>query len=90
MTTVNGKPIVFVGGDIKSRYFAEMQARGMYEEIFQDADEFVKADDEKPSREGPRTFSAGTYVRQGRRIGRNEPCPCGSGAKFKKCCIDKR
>jgi hypothetical protein len=23
------------------------------------------------------------------KIGRNEPCPCGSGAKFKKCCIDK-
>jgi len=23
------------------------------------------------------------------KIGRNEPCPCGSGKKFKKCCIDK-
>lgn len=23
------------------------------------------------------------------RIGRNSPCPCGSGKKFKKCCIDK-
>jgi yecA family protein len=22
------------------------------------------------------------------RIGRNDPCPCGSGLKFKKCCID--
>ncbi len=21
-----------------------------------------------------------------RKIGRNEPCPCGSGRKFKKCC----
>jgi len=21
------------------------------------------------------------------RIGRNEPCPCGSGVKFKKCCM---
>lgn len=21
--------------------------------------------------------------------GRNETCPCGSGRKFKKCCIDK-
>jgi len=21
-----------------------------------------------------------------RRIGRNQPCPCGSGAKFKRCC----
>jgi len=21
-----------------------------------------------------------------RKIGRNDPCPCGSGRKFKKCC----
>ncbi len=28
-------------------------------------------------------------VRQGPKIGRNEPCPCGSGKKFKKCCLDK-
>lgn len=24
-----------------------------------------------------------------RRIGRNEPCPCGSGKKYKKCCLDR-
>lgn len=23
------------------------------------------------------------------RVGRNEPCPCGSGHKFKKCCLRK-
>ncbi len=23
------------------------------------------------------------------KIGRNEPCPCGSGKKYKKCCIDR-
>lgn len=28
-------------------------------------------------------------VNWGRKIGRNEPCPCHSGKKFKKCCIDK-
>jgi hypothetical protein len=22
-------------------------------------------------------------------IGRNDPCPCGSGEKYKNCCIDK-
>jgi len=25
-------------------------------------------------------------IREARRIGRNDPCPCGSGRKFKKCC----
>ncbi|TWU29924.1 DUF1186 domain-containing protein [Bythopirellula polymerisocia] len=27
-----------------------------------------------------------TTVSRGERIGRNDPCPCGSGKKYKKCC----
>jgi tetratricopeptide (TPR) repeat protein len=23
------------------------------------------------------------------KVGRNEPCPCGSGKKYKRCCLDK-
>ena len=26
---------------------------------------------------------------QGLKIGRNDPCPCGSGKKYKKCCLHK-
>jgi len=26
-----------------------------------------------------------TFVRQEKKVGRNEPCPCGSGKKFKRC-----
>ena len=26
------------------------------------------------------------YRREGPKLGRNEPCPCGSGKKYKKCC----
>ena len=25
------------------------------------------------------------YVREGKKVGRNEPCPCGSGKKYKQC-----
>jgi tetratricopeptide (TPR) repeat protein len=25
----------------------------------------------------------------GRKIGRNDPCPCGSGKKYKRCCLEK-
>ena len=28
---------------------------------------------------------SGTVVREGRKVGRNEPCPCGSGKKYKQC-----
>ncbi len=27
-----------------------------------------------------------TIVREGKKIGRNDPCPCGSGKKYKNCC----
>ena len=31
-----------------------------------------------------------TYVRAGKKIGRNDPCPCGSGKKYKQCCMQKK
>ncbi|MFQ6111501.1 MAG: preprotein translocase subunit SecA [Nitrospinota bacterium] len=34
--------------------------------------------------EAPRPVT--TVRREGKKIGRNEPCPCGSGKKYKKCC----
>lgn len=30
------------------------------------------------------------YVRSSRKIGRNDPCPCGSGKKYKHCCMKKQ
>ena len=29
---------------------------------------------------------SGTVRREGKKIGRNDPCPCGSGKKYKQCC----
>ncbi len=28
-----------------------------------------------------------TFIRTEKKVGRNEPCPCGSGKKYKKCCL---
>ena len=30
-----------------------------------------------------------SFVPRGAKVGRNDPCPCGSGKKYKKCCLDK-
>jgi preprotein translocase subunit SecA len=35
---------------------------------------------------GPAQAEAPKPVRSGAKIGRNDPCPCGSGKKYKKCC----
>ena len=31
-------------------------------------------------------YESGTFVRDDADVGRNDPCPCGSGAKYKYCC----
>ncbi|MGC2753313.1 MAG: SEC-C metal-binding domain-containing protein, partial [Candidatus Acidiferrum sp.] len=34
---------------------------------------------------GPAQAEAPKPVRTGAKVGRNDPCPCGSGKKYKKC-----
>ncbi|MCX4239245.1 SEC-C metal-binding domain-containing protein [Paraliomyxa miuraensis] len=33
--------------------------------------------------------TVGAVSRQTARVGRNDPCPCGSGRKYKRCCLGK-
>ncbi|MGZ3594558.1 MAG: preprotein translocase subunit SecA [Syntrophales bacterium] len=35
---------------------------------------------------GEQTADVSTVKREAKKVGRNEPCPCGSGKKYKKCC----
>jgi len=42
--------------------------------IFHGEEFYDDDDDEKP------------YIRESPKVGRNDPCPCGSGKKYKKCC----
>ncbi len=32
----------------------------------------------------------GTYRRESPKVGRNQPCSCGSELKYKKCCLNKK
>ena len=38
------------------------------------------------SGKAPTSRPAGVTVRKQEKVGRNDPCPCGSGKKYKKCC----
>jgi len=44
-----------------------------------------------PGRRGASGYApaqpARTFRRPNAKVGRNDPCPCGSGKKFKKCCM---
>jgi uncharacterized protein len=41
------------------------------------------------SRQQAQRAAQATYVRAIPQTGRNDPCPCGSGRKYKKCCLGK-
>ncbi len=43
----------------------------------------------KNSTKLPPDFMSETVRREGEKIGRNDPCPCGSGKKYKKCHLKK-
>ena len=45
----------------------------------------LAGDDDEEEPEATAASSSTPYVRQERKVGRNEPCPCGSGKKYKHC-----
>ncbi len=65
--------------EAEERARAEAMARQMQ---FQHADAGGYSADEEAEQA---QASAGTVTRDGPKVGRNDPCPCGSGKKFKHC-----
>jgi len=63
----------------EDKRYQEMQAKGL--------DPFAKAREPKrPEAHTPMPTPAPTSIRRtGQKVGRNDPCPCGSGKKYKKC-----
>ena len=58
----------------KYKWFEKESREYMMEESF---DDDLADEAEKP------------FVREDSKVGRNDPCPCGSGKKYKKCCENK-
>lgn len=49
-------------------------------------DEWSNIFDDAKRKEIKKAYNRSNIVVKGKKIGRNEPCPCGSGKKYKKCC----
>jgi preprotein translocase subunit SecA len=64
---------------------AEMEARRKQAEQMKFQHAEASALGNAPQQETPQAQSPAPFVRDGRKVGRNEPCPCGSGKKFKQC-----
>jgi len=56
----------------------EQQMEFQHEEVNALGSENTEAEDDEKAHQ--------PFVRDGQKVGRNQPCPCGSGKKYKQCC----
>ena len=66
----------------------EAEMRELHEEWLQTPRPALEGEKPADVLEGGRLFpgKVETFRRETPKIGRNDPCPCGSGKKFKRCC----
>ena len=66
---------------------AESQKRSDYSKYRTQKDEFNSADKpQDPTHQDTRDRQITQPIQAEKSVGRNEPCPCGSGKKYKNCC----
>lgn len=73
----------------------EREQMGYIEDVLVALEKFAPSEDEEFDADGDGTDGGGldwpdfdvTAHNPYRNVGRNDPCPCGSGKKFKKCCL---
>ena len=75
---------------VKERFMSiarRMEADGVNFKSIRQMKKWMKDHEAQLRAEGaPEQQHVETVVHEGPRIGRNDPCPCGSGKKYKKCC----
>lgn len=69
--------------DLEKLYYNMVEAKAEWLYQLPRWEELLPADKRKELYKKQK--ASGTIVK-GTRIGRNDPCPCGSGKKYKKCC----
>ncbi|HAH80909.1 MAG TPA: preprotein translocase subunit SecA, partial [Gammaproteobacteria bacterium] len=72
-------PEELAAAERKRRAEAEQQMQFQHAQANELGASTTDAAEQQPLRAAP-------FVRDDRKVGRNEPCPCGSGKKYKQCC----
>ena len=69
--------------DLEKLYFNMLDAKAEYLYNLPQWDGIFSPEKRK---EIQKQYRESVIVRNENKIGRNDPCPCGSGKKYKKCC----
>ncbi|HWQ06034.1 MAG TPA: SEC-C metal-binding domain-containing protein [Feifaniaceae bacterium] len=70
--------------DFEKLYYNMHKAKASWLYELTEWDEILSEEKRRDIAKAYRT--SGIYVREGAHVGRNDPCPCGSGKKYKNCC----
>lgn len=72
--------------DLRKQYSNEQIAAMSFEEKLEKRYPFIDKYEEELYQHGLERLEINESAGSKLKIGRNQPCPCGSGKKFKKCC----
>ena len=81
--TMDEKTVVKIEIDPEKLYYNMVEAKAEWLYNLPQWDEILT--EEKRKELYKKQKASGTIVK-GSKVGRNDPCPCGSGKKYKKCC----
>lgn len=83
LETVENNTEIALDIDLEKLYFNMLDAKAEYLYTLPQWDGIFSADKRKNIE---KEYKESKIVRNENKIGRNDPCPCGSGKKYKKCC----
>lgn len=86
LETLKASNKVSLDVDLEKLYFNMLDADADWLYNLPQWDANLTADKRK---EIKKAYNATKIVVKPKKVGRNEPCPCGSGRKYKQCCMNK-
>jgi hypothetical protein len=69
-------------------YFKSEEEKKKESERFKNRLKELESKKDEPEKVFWESRDDGTFQRDTPKVGKNEPCPCGSGRKYKKCCLN--
>ena len=72
--------------DLSERIITEVMSRLFKIQIRQESETEIKSKSQQIVYNRGDGGDSRQPVHKGKKVGRNDPCPCGSGKKYKKCC----
>ena len=83
LTNFTGESVVRLEFDLKQLYWNMLDAKAEWLYGLPQWETLLTAEEKETVK---REYNKTKTVVKAKKVGRNEPCPCGSGKKYKQCC----